>query len=915
MDIQKDKMELSSLDGRNLFQYDAIKQLRKEEEAKKDSKCFIAQAGAQEYGLSNTADIVVFGGNRGGGKANSYETPVATPSGFRKMGDLEVGDLICTPYNGVQKVSGIYEQGENTVYNFYFDDGTCVTCMDNHRFWARVGPIGEYSEMTAREIMDMYVIDRPFPSSLRKGQSEYVEVPLCGEVELNEKRTIADLPMHPFMLGFIISGKGTWKFGRDGVRLSTDTFLIRYLSKFGHILKRNPKDNFYYIKGLPDEARKMITANREEQSAFIPKEYKTASIESRWQFLRGIMWNNGKSRHKHPYIALPNKKLIEGVAEMARSLGVWCRVSQVEDIPDKIGFWMASFVAPNDGDFWGKSIYKARSHENACKPTKPQLRNMLTKKLLYIKKSQTRQKCRCITVTGRDHLYMTEGYTVNHNTTTMLMEPMYDISNKHFNGYIFRRNKDDFDNIITESRRWFSGMGRYNKSKDDMTWYFKSGAKLGLTIYDMPMADFDRKFRGQQFAYIGIDELPQMPFEMFKFLMTSNRNTVGVHSRILGTCNPDPLSWLRKFVDWWIGKEDTIYSDGKMHPERKGFAIPERNGAIRYCYMPDDTVDTIIWGNTPEEVYEQCKDKIDDAWDPEWEQYGYTKTSFFVKSVTFIKASLKDNKALIKRDPGYIASLLNQPPEIRAREFDGNWDVIKAGEDMIQPFHLERIFSNAQMTGDRVKRVTCDVAGDGGDSCVLWLWIGWHIADVFVCKRDPYTTVSIIRSKLEEWGVIEENFAFDLNGMGQVLKGAFPRAVRFNNQEAVDNKDKFLFDNKKSQCAYRFAERTQQGEWSIEPTLLARKYTTGGNTSTLRDILQVERKCVKQDISKADKGWCIIHKEQMKSRNVVGHSPDFFEALFMREIFELKSSSVTIPKFLQNHVVRHRTFSHRKVII
>ena len=58
-----------------------------------------------------------------------------------------------------------------------------------------------------------------------------------------------------------------------------------------------------------------------------------------------------------------------------------------------------------------------------------------------------------------------------------------------------------------------------------MTWNFNTGSKLGLTIYDMPMSDFDIKYRGQQFAYIGIDELPQMPFEMFKFLMTANRNT------------------------------------------------------------------------------------------------------------------------------------------------------------------------------------------------------------------------------------------------------------------------------------------------------------------------------------------------------------------------------------------------------
>jgi hypothetical protein len=156
----------------------------------------------------------------------------------------------------------------------------------------------------------------------------------------------------------------------------------------------------------------------------------------------------------------------------------------------------------------------------------------------------------------------------------------------------------------------------------------------------------------------------------------------------------------------------------------------------------------------------------------------------------------------------------------------------------------------------------------------------------------------VLRGKLQEWGVLEENFAYDLNGMGQVLKGAFPRAIPFNNQEAVALKDKHLYDNKKSQCAYKFAERTQQSGWSIEQTLLKRKYKIGKETRTLYDILQIERKCVKQDMSKEDKGWCLIHKEQMKNKAIVGHSPDFFEALFMREIFDIKHTQAVIPKWL-----------------
>ncbi len=885
---------LKTLDGKNILSYSYIEQLREKENSSKESKNFIFQKAAQENGLHSSVDIMVFGGNRGGGKANPYSTPVATPSGFRPMGDLKIGDYICTPYNGVQKVSDIFEQGEHYVYTFHFDDGTTVTCMDNHRFWARTSATEDFHEMTAREIMDRYKIEHRFPLSLRRGIEEYVEFPLCGEVEMNEQRTPVDLPLHPFVLGFI-SGTGFWEFEKKGPKITNDWYSLRIFYKFGYKINRDKKDGYWHLKGLSDDARRSFTTARTEQPARIPHEYMTASVQARWDYLRGVMYKNGRSLKKHPFLSLPNKTLIEDIAQMARSLGVWARVSKEDDEIDHIGYWRVLFNAPDDSKFFERVSYKQRASHNAEIPTSPHCQEVLTKKLQYITRNKHKQNCRCITVTGRDHLYMTDAWTINHNTITMLMEPIYDIANKHFNGIIFRKNKDDFENIINESKRWFSNLGRYNKSKDDMTWYFKSGAKLGLTIYDMTMEEMDIKYRGQQFAYIGVDELPQMPFEMFKFLMTCNRNTIGARSRMLGTCNPDPLSWLRKFLDWWIGPD--------------GFIIPERDGMVRYCYMPDDSVDNILWGDTPQEVYEQCKDIIDDAWDEQLEQYGYDKVSFSVKSVTFIKAGLYDNKALLKSDPAYIANLLNQPAEIRAREFDGNWNVIRTGNEIIQPDHMKRCFENSKMYGDNIRRASCDAASDGGDNCVTWFKIGNHIQDVFVCRLNIYDTVPAIKAKLREWGVNEENFVFDEQGVGNILRGAFPNAVGFINQAAPDDdSDKLHYDNQKSQMAYLFAQHTQQGEWSIEPTLLEREYKIGKNTMKLYNILMLERKAIKQDMNKADRGWCLIPKEQMKKKSIVGHSPDFIESLMMFEKLQMEDPETEIPDFISSHVRSVRTF-------
>ena len=88
----------------------------------------------------------------------------------------------------------------------------------------------------------------------------------------------------------------------------------------------------------------------------------------------------------------------------------------------------------------------------------------------------------------------------------------------------------------------------------------------------------------------------------------------------------------------------------------------------------------------------------------------------------------------------------------------------------------------------------------------------------------------------------------------------------------------------------------------------------GKDTKTVYSILQTERRCVKQDMSKEDKGWCLIHKEQMKNKAVVGHSPDFFEALFMREIFDINHTQASVPSWLKKNgrirSVRKITYKH-----
>ena len=119
----------------------------------------------------------------------------------------------------------------------------------------------------------------------------------------------------------------------------------------------------------------------------------------------------------------------------------------------------------------------------------------------------------------------------------------------------------------------------------------------------------------------------------FLYLLTRNRSKCGVRPYCRATTNPDADSWVREFIDWWIGPD--------------GYAIPERAGVIRWMRRGDG--DTIEWSDE--------KQDEDDL------------------SVTFIPAKLDDNPALIEADPKYKSRLMIQDQVTRARLLDGNWNI------------------------------------------------------------------------------------------------------------------------------------------------------------------------------------------------------------------------------------------------
>jgi hypothetical protein len=280
-------------------------------------------------------------------------------------------------------------------------------------------------------------------------------------------------------------------------------------------------------------------------------------------------------------------------------------------------------------------------------------------------------------------------------------------------------------------------------------------------------------------------------------------------------------------------------------------------------------------------------------WRKEYEESGPPQ-QVVVKSICFVEAKLSDNKILLASNPGYIGTLMNQDEEQQSRDLDGNWKFRSAGDDLIKMDDMFNFYNNAyQMDDDDELYATCDVALQGGDNAVMWLWKGWHIKDVYVCRFDSKTLENVVKAKLSEWGVEESHFAYDFQGIGQILEGHLPDAVKFINQAAPIAEDrkqedgiKKLYKDLKSQCAVMTYKMFRDQELSIDKHLLTRVFDGHGYGKTsLSEILMKERKCIRRTKESQGKAFQLISKSDMKK--IIGHSPDFFESIIFRQVFRL----------------------------
>ncbi len=222
-------------------------------------------------------------------------------------------------------------------------------------------------------------------------------------------------------------------------------------------------------------------------------------------------------------------------------------------------------------------------------------------------------------------------------TYALLMEPARHVHRPGFAPVIFRRTSPQVRN---EGGLWDTSAAIYPQlgatpREHTLEWVWPSGATVRFAHLQHDSTRFE--YQGAQLPFVGFDELSHFSETVFWYLWSRMRSVSGVRPYLRATTNPEPDSWLRQFLAWWID-------------DATGLPIPERSGRLRWFIRDGDD---IAWADRREDLA-----RPEDA-----------------NSVTFVAATIEDNPILLDADPDYLKKLRALPRVEREQLLYGNWNV------------------------------------------------------------------------------------------------------------------------------------------------------------------------------------------------------------------------------------------------
>ncbi len=266
---------------------------------------------------------------RKNGKALSLATKIPTPYGWRTMADLEIGDEVFAVDGTPSKIIATSPVRINhKCYKVTFEDGAEIIADAEHLWTVTSKDKKTQINYVSHRKKDFTVTTEEMAACFKrqradgKGTEYLYRVPMNAPVEYQHK----SLPISPYMLGVWL-GDGESSGGRISCSTSDLAEMTALIKAEGYTITSQKKDKTcwrFYVSMLLPKLRELNLLNNKH----IPQIYLQASINQRWELLKGLMDTDGYcSKRGECEFVQKSKAVTEGFVELLSSLGIKATVA------------------------------------------------------------------------------------------------------------------------------------------------------------------------------------------------------------------------------------------------------------------------------------------------------------------------------------------------------------------------------------------------------------------------------------------------------------------------------------------------------------------------------------------------------------------------------------------------------------
>lgn len=840
--------------------------------------------GFQRSFVSTNVDVCFGGSSLGSGKAQPLYADICTPFGFRKMGDLKVGDKISSTDGGYETVIQIFERGVLENIEFTFSDGRKVECAKDHLWKARrvCRRPDWYNKTMDRENLWQIMTTEMVLSILDAKSNNKVFVPLCEPVQFTKGCRNQGITIHPYLLGCLL-GDGCLSKSLYSPMLTTiDKDIVDKIASLGYTIHNVPSsDKTFYIydKDVVKALKQKRLWGKHSYDKFIPECYKTSYIEDRYELLQGLLDTDGTvDEDGHIEYYTTSRRLCDDVVWIVRSLG------GLASVHVKKGKYKKDGVIVECRDCYRISINIRNAQKLFHLPRKKE--RIKTEKYrgggsdeelaIVSYKILPPTEMRCIVVSNPNRLYITNDFTVTHNTYGEVLSIAEESLDPNWRGLFLRNNLDDIKagGSILDTFREVYGNSIQIRTADMPRVMFPNGSYCDVThAADQSIEALLRRFKGRQYDTIIFDELTGFSWDAFKTILTRNRGKSKYSGKCRASTNPERESWIRDFIDWYVDDE--------------GYIMEERDGVVRYFYMMGATVKDVVWGNSKEEVYIQCKADIDKKLD---KVYGFMKGRdkwlSLIKSFCFYLGRMSENKEMLENNEGYLGSIAMSGGAEAEKMLMGNWNVSsKDDEDCVLTYdEANSVFLNdPQRNGD--KWITVDLADYGTNNFLQIAWDGLHIIDIDVVPYlRPVDNANRTKMFANKHNIGYKHIIYD-GVRGRWYGDYIPEAIAFESYKAPFGVDALQYVKLKDCCYGKLVWLIKNNGLSCDEEVAKRHYINAAIKTQSEILVQnefIEEARVIKWVDAPNGKIRLMTKKEMNKMLGRGRSMDLMDPCAMR---------------------------------